>query len=91
MLTDRRGIEATMTEPPEPSAPEDEGGPEVAPDRGQTADGGMRGVTETDTSHVEWSALPDLGDEADHVEAVPDEEPPPDERQPPPETIWGAI
>ncbi len=81
-----------LSEPGAPGAPEDDGRPVDAPDGGQAVtDGRARGFTETDTSHVEWSALPDLGDEADHVEHVPDEDPPPDERQPPPETIWGAI
>ena len=81
-----------MSEPRGPAVPDDDVGPGEGPDGGQPAtDGPTLVVTETDTSHVDWSALPDLGDEADHVEAVPDEEPPPDERQPPPETIWGAI
>ena len=81
-----------MSEPGRPPAREDDDRPEQAPDGGQDViDVRARGITETDTSHVEWSALPDLGDEADRVEQVPDEDPPPEERQPPPETIWGAI
>ncbi len=81
-----------MSEPGGPAAPEGDNRPEEAPDGGPAVtDGRAHGVTEIDTSHVEWSALPDLGDEADRVEQVPDEDPPPEERQPPPETIWGAI